>query len=568
MLESLGLTGFGLYAAKKSEGFKRGETIGWYTGFPEVSDDLCYKYKWFGTAKVRAGIPRAGCWQVRGDAGERKFDPIQVADDQCRYAKPKGHYARCFETTSCNPSSLWTMEVGAVSRRRCAEAKHTSTDPVRYINDCRPADVRAGHCPGLNAEYFPTTGIGMQLVTVRAKKAIKAGEEIFMTYTRSYWRDIEAAQRKKARPAAGEEKEEKDEKKREEEEEEDIGQDDHKHDDDDDDDDGPRGGPSSSSSSSRRYSYQREYVEGRADNAQKVCPEGASIIIFFLAHDGVTQPELWEEWRSAGDNEDEIGFAVFADARVASGAHFVRKYDLGLRMRTGWGQKSTVLAIQASLRRILLACPSAKMVYIVSGDSIPIASSDDVINAPEKSIMPDNHRIARRDRLDAHLAPTFNDGDWFQTDANIGLVRADAQTIVDTNINTTFPGRTAYRIEHNLVEGGADEIIFATILARKARLAGSRLGRHVITGSIMDYTVPGTYPESYLHAKLWEDLGTRTAYYDMLKSVGGNNPLRHATFRALLRKKRRGDWADFGYLFFRKVGPDVQLAGTNILPWQ
>jgi len=183
LLHSKGLDGLGLFAV--GEGFKRGEKIGYYTGFPPVPNHLCSKYKFYGSRNVRQQIPRRGCYDVSDPA-----NPVVVDDNKCIYTQARTADARCYRTTSCVPSSMWTM---GLTRGRCAEARHLSTDVVRYINDCRAADKRAGHCAGTNAEYRSVPGRGLNVVLVRAKKRIAPGEEIYMSYSRSYWRDVARA---------------------------------------------------------------------------------------------------------------------------------------------------------------------------------------------------------------------------------------------------------------------------------------------------------------------------------------------------------------------------------------
>jgi len=131
MVCSKGLDGRGLFAVGK--GFERGENIGFYEGSPRVLSHLCSKHKFSGTANVRQQIPRRG---------------------------------------------------------GCAEARHFQRDVIRYINNCRAADKRAGRCTGTNAEYRLIRDSAINIVAIRAKKRIAPGEEILMSYGPNYWRDV------------------------------------------------------------------------------------------------------------------------------------------------------------------------------------------------------------------------------------------------------------------------------------------------------------------------------------------------------------------------------------------
>ena len=141
--------------------------------------------------------------------------------------------------------------------------------------------------------------------------------------------------------------------------------------------------------------------------------------ILFLAHDGVTNPALWERWRESDPVSeaatvhdafmpvvvtgllstpclvhcrpparpthpppihphqrqayaDRIRFFVFRNQKAAHAGPFVDRHDLGLRLRTKWCSASIVKATVESLRRVLLFDADVAMVYLVSGFDIPI----------------------------------------------------------------------------------------------------------------------------------------------------------------------------------------------------
>lgn len=202
VLHKKGLDGLGLFAV--GSGFAKGDTIGWYTGYPIVDDTFCTKYKFYGNKNVKQNIPQRGCYDV---TDIKTPEPVNEAN--CIYLKTRGKHAECFETTDCSETSLWTMESG--NRRRCIEGRNMQTDVVRYINDCRAPDRHKGLCKSTNALYIPAPGKRGQCVVVKAKKKIKPGEEIYMSYSSKYWSSIKRddERNKKKKPSKKKKKKKK-----------------------------------------------------------------------------------------------------------------------------------------------------------------------------------------------------------------------------------------------------------------------------------------------------------------------------------------------------------------------
>lgn len=73
-----------------------------------------------------------------------------------------------------------------LDRKTIVDAKSTQSGPMRYINHCRTTNKRSGQCKGNNAKYAPNHR--KKRISVKATKKIKAGEEIFASYGRNYWR--------------------------------------------------------------------------------------------------------------------------------------------------------------------------------------------------------------------------------------------------------------------------------------------------------------------------------------------------------------------------------------------
>lgn len=63
----------------------------------------------------------------------------------------------------------------------------TSSSVARYANDCRARNKRAGECKGENARFNQRGQKGVYKVPLKAKKKIKKGDEIYVSYGPAYW---------------------------------------------------------------------------------------------------------------------------------------------------------------------------------------------------------------------------------------------------------------------------------------------------------------------------------------------------------------------------------------------
>ena len=74
-----------------------------------------------------------------------------------------------------------------VNNHKFIDAAKTSSSAGRYANDCRTKESREGYCRGNNAtlsyDYRNKRG------NLKAKKPIHKGEEIYVGYSRGYWRN-------------------------------------------------------------------------------------------------------------------------------------------------------------------------------------------------------------------------------------------------------------------------------------------------------------------------------------------------------------------------------------------
>jgi hypothetical protein len=108
-------------------------------------------------------------------------------------------------------------------------------------------------------------------------------------------------------------------------------------------------------------------------------------IILFLAHEGVTQPLLWEKWKDLFESESiyknyKIIYKVHCPYYVKYGSDFCKKYKLKklLFLKTSWCSPSLVYEYIRCLRHITEHVPEYKnnsdvLILLTSGYDIPIA---------------------------------------------------------------------------------------------------------------------------------------------------------------------------------------------------
>eukprot|EP00952_Eustigmatos_sp_NYUAD-ZCMA_P011081 45130-Eustigmatos_ZCMA.PRE.1 len=75
------------------------------------------------------------------------------------------------------------------------------------------------------------------------------------------------------------------------------------------------------------------------------------VCILFLAHDCITNPQVWEEWRRG--QEHRVVFKILRNEEVKYPTKVCDKYDTGLRYKTGWGSTTTVTATIRAMHHII-----------------------------------------------------------------------------------------------------------------------------------------------------------------------------------------------------------------------
>ena len=117
-------------------------------------------------------------------------------------------------------------------------------------------------------------------------------------------------------------------------------------------------------------------------------------VIFFLAHDGIKQPHVWENWITQCNQINtttKVHARVFCNFGKVSNNTYFRDKVLHFNLETGWCQSSLVKALQLGYQEIINEFEDTlEMIYLVSGNDIPIMTPRKFINFEKKSYFPLN----------------------------------------------------------------------------------------------------------------------------------------------------------------------------------
>lgn len=134
--------------------------------------------------------------------------------------------------------------------------------------------------------------------------------------------------------------------------------------------------------------------------------EQRTSVVYFLAHDGVKQPDVWKRWLDGCTTERRRVVArVFCnESRMGP---FEKDHWVGFHETTAWGTPSLVHVLQRGYQAILDEFPGVDMIYLVSGYDIPVMSPELFATLPtNKSFVPLNAKIATF--LDAENVESVN----------------------------------------------------------------------------------------------------------------------------------------------------------------
>ena len=101
----------------------------------------------------------------------------------------------------------------------------------------------------------------------------------------------------------------------------------------------------------------------------------AKAVVVMLAHEGVTQPGVWEKFLDISDFQ--VGMAIYSEIRLQNKLECFRAPFF---IPSGWGTFEVVQIEIKLLEYALKWYPDADLFYVLSGDSIPIRLPHEFIN--------------------------------------------------------------------------------------------------------------------------------------------------------------------------------------------
>lgn len=168
LLKEKNLSGKGLFATRP---FEKWQTIGIYSG-PIIETSLC-------------------------DGTPSKKDKDRIAQTIFKMKDGEGLEFQKLPNGACHVAvldsvcddtyELLTDYIMNIEKKWCHDARFYNSYVAKYVNDCRPVDQRARLCK-LNAQFFLDKE--WHVISIKAIKKIKAGEEIFAAYGKDYWKSI------------------------------------------------------------------------------------------------------------------------------------------------------------------------------------------------------------------------------------------------------------------------------------------------------------------------------------------------------------------------------------------
>lgn len=102
-------------------------------------------------------------------------------------------------------------------------------------------------------------------------------------------------------------------------------------------------------------------------------PERVQVAICFLAHEGMTQPSVWEKFRDYSGGS--VGYSIHTNKEIIPTLPaFLRSVAVENPIPTAWFDMSLVLASQLSFKMAFNLYPNAKLFVLLPGNSVPCCS--------------------------------------------------------------------------------------------------------------------------------------------------------------------------------------------------
>eukprot|EP01083_Nonionella_stella_P058796 153948_1 len=288
--------------------------------------------------------------------------------------------------------------------------------------------------------------------------------------------------------------------------------------------------------------------------------ESVEICLLFVAHDGVSQAALWEEWlnESPASIGAKFGIAVQCNNNNAlkNGRQFAAKYRIDVQRATQWGKLLVPLTIQKSLQISLTKYPNCSRFYIISGREIPLVSAQHLYSMPNKTQL-----MAKK--ITAQTATKLNKKrmgqllQWYSHHAAMCLQRLHAEMV------SVAPWKEYFADSDHVYDhvGAPDEFLFGTTLAAMGVDMRREIWREVTT----DFELPTKH--DVRHPIHWRNLNEAHEYWKVneMMHIEGKEKKTLKEYLSEGYDKSHKLWG-YGPCFFRKISSNVEF--EEFIPWK
>lgn len=325
------------------------------------------------------------------------------------------------------------------------------------------------------------------------------------------------------------------------------------------------------------------------------------VAILFLAHNGIMQPDVWREWREwrdeLQDGQDKI---LFYGILPEDENDWIRVKGVDIK-NTGWCTPSLVYAEQQGLRQILEEDKEKriKLIFFVSGDSIPILDADTVYKFPDKTFWSHSENLDGNNTKEYEFKHTRQWKSYNRKDAEkiaqfdftdskfqkLDLVnRAKTNRTREKKIQSLLQERKKYmdiennaRMEQKEVKANKYEFIVSLINLQLVRIRALEEGLPIyyyISACPDEFWIPSVLQKPDAEHDIVTFSKTSDSWYPPVSPITWNswhkeyeaNPNSYLSKFDLKSEILRAYHAQVP--FFRKIARDLPLLKSSKRPWK
>ena len=301
-------------------------------------------------------------------------------------------------------------------------------------------------------------------------------------------------------------------------------------------------------------------IESKSESNEK------QVVIMFLAHDGVKQPDMWEAWRKTC--QKQVQFIVHANPDTDDKNAFAKQYGIFPTSKrvypTRWADPSLVFATQVLIREAVARFPKAEMFYLVSGADIPIRPVEFLLKLetvcrmqclPGKTVF---SKLKKQEQKQIVPTKKWRISDFIEHPQWIALNHIGAQTIASFDF-TLFNVCTKFIAEYQERTGEQlavpDEYYIGSALKHTFRVKKINWTKNVNCDSLLVLAL--REKETDASPLNWDSLKQKQKVWFQSKKI----TLQQAIEIALTSEDEPN------HVFFRKVASSSQLDLHGLFSW-